>query len=163
MPLEYFHLASPLGPLQLALDAQAHLLHLSVQSSSKSEHLPALSPAQRAVGEEVLAYLEGEIPEILTPPSQSLWQEPNFTAELWRALYQQGPSRGETISYAQLAALGGRAGAARAAGRACALNPVLLAIPCHRVLPASGRLGGFAAGPEIKRRLLHLEGAIPPK
>lgn len=67
---------------------------------------------------------------------------------------------GVTISYGDLADLAGNPRAARAAGSACANNPLLLVIPCHRVLPASGQLGNYGTlGPVFKRRLLELEGA----
>ncbi len=65
---------------------------------------------------------------------------------------------GETTTYAGLAGRLGCAGAARAVGSALARNPVLLLIPCHRVLRGDGGLGGFLAGLEWKRRLLRLEG-----
>jgi O-6-methylguanine DNA methyltransferase len=65
---------------------------------------------------------------------------------------------GEVVSYGELAALAGRPGAARAAGSFCADNRFSLIVPCHRVVAANG-IGGYgAAGPELKRRLLALEG-----
>jgi methylated-DNA-[protein]-cysteine S-methyltransferase len=65
---------------------------------------------------------------------------------------------GEVVSYGELAALAGRPGAARAAGTFCAENRFSLIIPCHRVVAASG-IGGYgSAGPDLKRRLLVLEG-----
>ena len=67
---------------------------------------------------------------------------------------------GETVTYGGLARRLGRPKAARAVGQAMARNPVPLLVPCHRVLAASGRLGGFGGGPDLKRRLLDLEGAL---
>ncbi len=69
---------------------------------------------------------------------------------------------GETMTYADLAQLVGRPGAARAVGSAMANNPVPLVIPCHRVLRSDGSLGGFSAPEGIgqKKRLLQLEGAL---
>jgi methylated-DNA-[protein]-cysteine S-methyltransferase len=65
---------------------------------------------------------------------------------------------GEVVSYGELAALAGRPGAARAAGSFCADNRLSLIIPCHRVVAANG-IGGYgSAGPQLKRRLLALEG-----
>ena len=65
---------------------------------------------------------------------------------------------GDVVSYGELAALAGRPGAARAAGSFCAENRFSLIIPCHRVVAANG-IGGYgSAGPELKRRLLALEG-----
>ncbi len=64
---------------------------------------------------------------------------------------------GTTISYSELARRVGRPKAARAVGGAMAANPVLLVIPCHRVLGADGSLTGFGAGLDIKEKLLRLE------
>lgn len=65
---------------------------------------------------------------------------------------------GETRSYGEVAtALG--CGSARAVGQALGRNPLLLLIPCHRVIGAHGQLGGYAGGLARKRALLALEGA----
>ncbi|MBR5224677.1 MAG: methylated-DNA--[Clostridia bacterium] len=64
---------------------------------------------------------------------------------------------GETRTYGELARMIGRPGAARAVGRACGQNPLLIFVPCHRIVGTGGRLTGFAAGTEAKRTLLLLE------
>ena len=66
---------------------------------------------------------------------------------------------GETLSYGELAKRAGRPGAARAVGSVMARNRVPLIVPCHRVVPACGGLGGFSApqGVSMKRRLLERE------
>lgn len=71
--------------------------------------------------------------------------------------------RGLTTDYGTLAARAGSPRAARAAGSAMAANTLLLIVPCHRVLAANGRLGGFSGpgGVDTKRRLLALEGVHP--
>lgn len=68
---------------------------------------------------------------------------------------------GEVVTYGGLAARAGRPGAARAAGTACARNPLPLVIPCHRVVPGSGGVGSYAGGADRKRALLAMEGAAP--
>ena len=65
---------------------------------------------------------------------------------------------GETVSYGELAARAGNPRAARAVGTACARNPVPIVVPCHRVLPGTGKLGAYAGGPERKRTLLDAGG-----
>ena len=67
---------------------------------------------------------------------------------------------GKTLSYGELAAKIGRPGSARAVGQALARNPIPLIIPCHRVLSAKGRVGGFSApgGVATKLKMLELEG-----
>jgi methylated-DNA-[protein]-cysteine S-methyltransferase len=70
---------------------------------------------------------------------------------------------GATLSYGEIAARLGQHGAARAVGQALGRNPFAIVVPCHRVLTAGGKLGGFSAngGVATKRRLLSLEGARP--
>lgn len=68
---------------------------------------------------------------------------------------------GATISYGELAERLGQPGAARAVGQALGQNPFPVVVPCHRVLAAGGRIGGFSAagGPYTKRQILVIEGA----
>ena len=66
---------------------------------------------------------------------------------------------GKTASYGEIAARTGNPKAARAVGGACNKNPLLLVVPCHRVVGASGSLTGFAAGIETKKKLIELEKA----
>ncbi len=64
---------------------------------------------------------------------------------------------GQTASYGELAAAIGSPGAARAVGAACGRNPLPVIVPCHRVLGAGGRIGGYRGGTEMKRWLLDFE------
>ena len=66
---------------------------------------------------------------------------------------------GVTITYAELAANAGSPRAVRAAGQACATNPIAIIGPCHRVLATNG-FGGYGGGLDQKRLLLALEGAL---
>ena len=79
-----------------------------------------------------------------------------FERGVWDAL--AGIPYGEVRSYGEIAAQLGKPAASRAIGRACARNPLLIVVPCHRVVAASGSLTGFAAGLDAKRALLELEG-----
>jgi methylated-DNA-[protein]-cysteine S-methyltransferase len=65
---------------------------------------------------------------------------------------------GEVVTYGELAAHCGRPRAARAVGGAMRANPLPIVVPCHRVLPSTGGLGGFGGRPELKRQLLEIEG-----
>jgi methylated-DNA-[protein]-cysteine S-methyltransferase len=85
-----------------------------------------------------------------------------WTTKLQRALAHtlRDVPRGEVVSYGELAALAGRPGAARAAGAFCSANRFAFVVPCHRVVAAHG-IGGYgAAGLDVKRRLLALEGVV---
>jgi methylated-DNA-[protein]-cysteine S-methyltransferase len=72
---------------------------------------------------------------------------------------------GETVSYGELAGMAGRPRAARGVGRVMASNPLPFVIPCHRVLAAGGRIGGYGSGRnaiDLKRALLAREGVAVP-
>lgn len=70
---------------------------------------------------------------------------------------------GETLSYGDVALAVGSPGAARAVGQALGRNPFPIIVPCHRVLAADGRIGGFTAtgGLSVKERMLATEGVTP--
>ena len=78
-----------------------------------------------------------------------------FQARVWDAL-REIPA-GTTRTYTQVAEGLGEPSAVRAVARACATNPVALAIPCHRVVRADGSLAGYRWGLEVKARLLESE------
>ena len=78
-----------------------------------------------------------------------------FQEAVWREL--QRIPKGETRTYAELAAAVGKPKAVRAAGSANGANHVSVLIPCHRVIRTGGGLGGYAWGLEIKRKLLEKE------
>lgn len=80
-----------------------------------------------------------------------------FQARVWRAL--RDIPYGETRNYQAVAAAVGNADAARAVGMACNRNPILILIPCHRVVGKSGKLVGYAGGIDRKRHLLEMEAA----
>ncbi len=69
---------------------------------------------------------------------------------------------GRTSTYMEMATKAGNRKAYRAAGNALGSNPIPVIVPCHRVLATSGGLGGYGGGLDVKRRLLHLEGALEP-
>ena len=79
-----------------------------------------------------------------------------FQQAVWRAAATTIP-HGAHATYGELARRIGKPGAARAVGTALGANPVSIVVPCHRVLAANNRLGGFSSGLHWKRRLLHLE------
>ena len=84
----------------------------------------------------------------------------NFQVSVWRALLRI--PRGTVVSYSQLAEGIGRPAAVRAVANAVAANPVNYLVPCHRVLRADGRIGGYRGGSVIKRELLVWEAAALP-
>ena len=78
-----------------------------------------------------------------------------FQRKVWD--YLRTIPEGQTMHYSEIAAAIGQPKATRAVARACATNPVALIIPCHRVLPKTGGVGGYRWGPERKKKLLAME------
>ncbi|MBD3286570.1 methylated-DNA--[protein]-cysteine S-methyltransferase [candidate division WOR-3 bacterium] len=103
---------------------------------------------------DLSAYLEGKDVKFSLPIDTDILAP--FARKVSEELAKT--SRGEVISYAELARRAGHPEAARAVGRVMSANPFPLVIPCHRVLGSDGSLTGFSAGIELKRRLLELEG-----
>ena len=94
------------------------------------------------------------IPEALKDFDLS-WATP-FQKSVYKALASV-PS-GTVVSYGELAELAGHPGAARAVGSVMNKNRFMIALPCHRVIAAGGKIGGFASGLTNKRLLLKPEG-----
>lgn len=120
--------------------------------------------AVRELAAALAAYLGGALVELAPREDVARWLRAagvgGFRLDVSLALVDV--PRGVTLSYGELAALAGRPGAARAAGSACARNPLPIVVPCHRVVHAGSRPGdvgayGAGTGPDYKRRLLQLE------
>jgi methylated-DNA-[protein]-cysteine S-methyltransferase len=106
--------------------------------------------------EALASYFAGTPPRL---PVLDLRGSP-FQLAVWSALGEI--PWGEVRTYGEIARLLGRAGGARAVGGANHENPIAILVPCHRVVQANGRLGGYAAGAEVKRWLLGHEAAYAP-
>ncbi len=104
--------------------------------------------------EPLLASLRGENTTVDLPLDV---RATAFQKKVWEALRRI--PRGETRSYADVARQIGDPQAVRAVARACASNPVALAVPCHRVVRSDGDLAGYRWGIERKKKLLEGEGA----
>ena len=138
---------SPLGPLAVTAENGA-ITAVSWRAANGDRPTPLLARAAAALA----AYFAGASAPFDLPlaPRGSA-----FDRRVWQALARIG--YGETRSYGALARALGTS--PRAVGGACARNPIPILIPCHRVLAASGALGGYsgAGGTATKRRLLDLE------
>jgi methylated-DNA-[protein]-cysteine S-methyltransferase len=104
------------------------------------------------------AYFAGEGDPGALPVDLSLVAAP-FRHAVLETLHGSVP-HGQVVTYGALASAAGNARAYRAAATACARNPVPILVPCHRVVPGSGGIGAYGGGPERKRALLELEGAL---
>jgi AraC family transcriptional regulator of adaptative response/methylated-DNA-[protein]-cysteine methyltransferase len=97
-------------------------------------------------------YLSGNTPWPKLPYDV---QATAFQRKVWDSL--RTIPEGQTMHYAEIAAAIGQPNATRAVARACASNPVAVVVPCHRVVPKSGGVGGYRWGAERKKKLLDIE------
>ena len=151
---------SPLGPIVIESDDHAIT---SLRFSKEQVH--ADSTAQEKAGDEAataLPIIAGTIQWLddyfaskqpcnvprLNP------QGTTFQKRVWQALFTI--PYGETLSYGEIAQMVD-CRSAQAVGQAVGANPIALIIPCHRVIAAHGKIGGYEYGIEIKKRLLELE------
>lgn len=83
----------------------------------------------------------------------------NFEQKIFKILKQI--PYGMTVSYGDIADRLGSRSYSRAVGNACKRNPILIIVPCHRVISSSGELSQYVAGQNLKEKLLRIERAIP--
>jgi len=154
---------SPIGQLRLAATAAGVVriefpvasgagfwgwLTRNCRDAESVESLPALEQVRA----ELSDYFAGKLEKFSAPLDL---RGTEFQREVWQALLRI--PYGETRSYGEIATEVGRPKAYRAVGLANGANPVPLVVPCHRVIAAGGKLGGFGGGLEAKRKLLALE------
>lgn len=145
---------SPLGPLVLCERAGA----LCAVTPAGTGPLPPseATPLLCAAEQQLTAYFAGSRRTFDLP----LYAEGSpFRQAVWRTLTTI--PYGTTTSYGDIACRIGRPGAARAVGTACRDNPLLVVVPCHRVVGRDGQLTGYAAGLPLKQWLLHHEACHP--
>ncbi|HBM90523.1 MAG TPA: hypothetical protein DD400_01400 [Rhodospirillaceae bacterium] len=99
-----------------------------------------------------------EIPFASLKKKKKLLVGTDFQHRVWSALLSI--PAGKTLSYGEMAKKIKKPKAARAVGNALGKNPVPLLVPCHRVIAAGGKIGGFSSSLTIKRKLLKREGAL---
>jgi methylated-DNA-[protein]-cysteine S-methyltransferase len=128
-------------------------LLVGIEGATAAEPPPRVRQALR----RVLLHLSGK-PQDFSGLELDMETVPPFHRRVYEAA-RQAPA-GRTLTYGQMAQLAGSPGASRAVGQAMARNPFPLLVPCHRVLAAGNKAGGFSAygGAETKARLLGLEG-----
>ena len=115
------------------------------------QETPLIKEAYRQLSE----YLKGERKGFDLP---LLIKGTTFQQQVWKALLEI--PYGETRSYKQIAEAIGNPKAVRAVGMANNRNPLLIVVPCHRVIGANGKLVGYGAGIEMKEFLLRLEKSL---
>lgn len=164
--IEWCGADSALGPMALAATAKGLCLLKFTDGAPPETVVRRAFPAatlQKASDDallsawvaDVAAFLDGAAPRPDVPVDL---RGTAFQRRVWQAL--QDIARGETPTYAQIAARVGNPKAFRAVGTANGANPVAVVVPCHLVVAANG-LGGYAGGLDRKERLLALERGAP--
>lgn len=117
------------------------------------------SPLARRAMASVVELLDGGAPDLLSLPLEEEGV-PDFHRRVYAIVRAIPPGR--TLTYGEVAARAGEPGAAQAVGQAMGRNPYPILMPCHRVVAAGGRPGGFTApgGLDTKARLLEREGVV---
>ena len=154
--MNYDYLDAPIGSLLIAGDAEA-IRRIAFPRNGKRvrpepgwEH-SARGPVGKAI-RQLREYFAGRRSGFDLPLAP---EGTTFQRAVWRQL-QEIPYGG-TISYGELARRVGNPKASRAVGTANGANPIPIVIPCHRVIAADGKLGGFGGGLPVKQALLELE------
>ena len=152
-PVEAFHLDDDMLVInpETCIDCDACVPECPVEAVFSEANVPA--EWKRQTAEALFTVLRGQQPKQLPPLDLS--RGTDFQQKVWKALLTI--IAGETRSYGEVARMIGLPGAARAVGAACGTNAIPVLIPCHRVLAANRRIGGFSAGLKWKRLLLERE------
>lgn len=166
MRLQLDRLPSPIGTMLAVFDDDAQLRALDFDDYEPRLHrllhrhygaldlVPGRAPP--AITAPLTAYFDGELSAVDAIPVATGGTA--FQRRTWAALRAIPPRR--TMSYGELAATIGAAGASRAVGLANGANPIAIVVPCHRVIGANGSLTGYGGGLHRKHWLLAHEGAI---
>lgn len=148
---------TPRGVVRVAFADEPRDLILDEMAATVSPRILAAARPTDEARRQLDGYLAGERHAFDLPLDWSLVR--GFAVAVLRAT--AAVPFGMTSTYRDVAAAAGSPRAARAAGNALGSNPIPIIVPCHRILHASGGLGGYAGGLDRKRTLLRLEGVLP--
>lgn len=147
--MEKSYYKSPIGVLELICENDYLISLKLVENESKSDNETTLIKTIKIQLDE---YFEGKRKKFnikLNPKGSE------FQKRVWMELLKI--PCGETKSYSEIATNISNPKAQRAVGSACNKNPIMIIIPCHRVISKKGKLGGFVYGNSIKHKLLEVE------
>jgi methylated-DNA-[protein]-cysteine S-methyltransferase len=148
----FLRLASPIGTLVVAEDGVGICDLFLCEGDAPAGMHEGMTSLLRDAARQLTEYFAGERKTFSLPLSL---HGTTFQKSDWNALCTI--PYGETRSYRQIAEQIGSPKAVRAVGQANGRNPVMIVIPCHRVIAADGSIGGYAGSLDVKRFLLHLE------
>lgn len=157
-------ISSPIGTVVIVVDGDRlcaldfadyseRMMRLLSRRYPEVQLTPAVDP--HGFSTRIRQYFAGDYGSLAAIPV--LTGGTSFQQQVWSALREI--PRGQTLTYAQLAARIGKPNAARAVGMTVSLNPVAIVLPCHRVVGSNAALTGYAGGLDRKRWLLRHEHA----
>jgi len=155
MPYIYYY-RSPIGLLKISAEEEC-ITGLSLEAQEGLQEIVSETPPTALLQEactQLTEYFAGERTSFSLPIAYP--HGTPFQHSVWNAL--RDIPYGETRSYEDIAVAIGNPKAVRAIGQANTRNPILLLVPCHRVINKNGTIGGFGCGVEVKKKLLQLEG-----
>jgi methylated-DNA-[protein]-cysteine S-methyltransferase len=155
--IESVAFSSPLGRIVVGV-SELGISRVSMRSDDSAQDR-AEHPWLRQASDELKAFFAGHRGAFTVPLDLSSGSD--FERRVWNTLRTK-TMPGELLTYGRLASLAGSPGGARAIGRAMGCNPVPIFVPCHRVIAAGGRPGGFGGGLDLKSALLGFEGTELP-
>lgn len=144
----YYTFISDIGEITVTADENC----IKAVHFGKSEYVNKKTPLISEAVNQLQEYFKGDR-KVFTVPLKP--DGTDFQRKVWKALTEI--PYGQTASYGEIAEKIGKSGGARAVGNANNKNPIAIMIPCHRVIGANGSLTGYAAGLDIKKKLLDLE------
>lgn len=147
----YTTLEAPVGELYIAED-NGSIVFISYEKANMEKGIEKQTPLLLLAKQQLNEYFDGSRKSFELPLHPSGTE---FYKRVWKAV-EEIPY-GETRSYKQIAAAAGAPKACRAVGGANHNNPIVIVIPCHRVIGAQGKLTGYGGGLDKKEYLLALE------
>ena len=162
MRIAYSTVSSPIGTVLIAstesgvcavkIGGNVDVLAAELTREYPAAEIEANSKPRSEWTKAIAKHLRGDAPSLDLPIDV---RATAFQWKVWREL--QRIPYGETREYAEVARSIGKPKAVRAVARACATNPVAIVVPCHRVVPKAGGIGGYRWGTDCKERLLATE------
>ncbi len=165
--IHYTTFSTPLGDM-LAAERRGKIVRLEfvghksaaavLRRSAESktvEIVEGSTPTLNSAQKQMKSYFDGKLRKFDLPLE---FHGTDFQKKVWSRL--KGIPHGATTSYGDIARKAGKPKAARAAGAAIGSNPIVVALPCHRVVGKSGDLTGYGGGLWRKEWLLKHEGAL---
>lgn len=146
-----FSYHTAIGKLYISTE-EASVIRISFAEDARKDVIREETDIMKQTFSQLEEYLKGERTsfDLQLNPEGTPYQK-----KVWSVL--SSIPYGEVRSYKQVAEAAGNPKASRAVGMANNKNPIMIVIPCHRVIGANGKLVGYAGGLEVKERLLKLE------